>query len=383
MKVLILGCCLLLECYGFQLGVGHSLGHKTVQGLHSLQQSRRSLVSVSASNAATSVRCRSSALARCPLYGVRGGSRDDSLSNSSSTSLDGSSDSGSDSSAASDDDDDDNTKRSLGQQLTDDDDDAVVVQAEVVFEDLPRAKDVWNPTTEDNEKQAMLAKHAESREMQSGAYKRSSFLLLALAIDIVMTKAKRMELWGIAAATSRLDLRVLGVTAMLSSSFLLGSAVLYLLSTMISHDNSTMYVSYAKQWNVFVMAFSSINIITYCTMGKPFMGLAATGIHIHNLMVTLNGWMKGVKGITNDDDEDDANNKSLSVGILLHELQQGLKNTVVHLIPDMNKSSIFSIGFAAAAAVSAVQSGMTLKGIMSLAKVSENSEKCIKLSFEM
>jgi len=236
---------------------------------------------------------------------------------------------------------------------------SATVQAEVVFEEFPRAKDVWNPTPADIQAQALQAKRAEAREVQSSSYIRSSCLLMALALDIVITKQKRLDLLGV---MTRMDIATLGMTSVLSTSFVMAAALSYLLSTLVSYDSDLLYLDFAKRWNVFLIAFSFLNVVTYITMGKPFMGLAGTAIHTHSLLVAFNGWLKGVRGITNDAVAQEAN---VGVGTIIQELKNGFKSTVQEMVP---KPNLLSAGFAVAACISLIRSVFTLKGIMLLAK---------------
>jgi len=132
----------------------------------------------------------------------------------------------------------------------------------------------------------------EKRHDIGSSYTLPSILWLSLAFDTILNKTKRTLVFP----TLTTPHELLGPTASLSAGFFLAAGVFFTLSTNYFSEKS-IDASYRdgvlQTLTPLLAGFGAVNLVGH-SYAQPFLGASAAVIHGHNVMVAVNGWLKGV-----------------------------------------------------------------------------------------
>jgi len=206
-----------------------------------------------------------------------------------------------------------------------------------------------NPNSIQNQQE--LQNQQESRDTQRSFYRRGSYLVCAIAGDVLFNKRKRAELFSVADGTA--GTLALWTSVLLTISHLLSGLVFHLLGNSLVDDKATknndslaLGASISKRFNIILLLFSAFQLAAH-TPRVPYLGMASVVIHCHNGLSAFSGWMKGVSSATIGNA-----GKVEQYGM---ELQHGIQDTLQLLTPTKWKGGavvsdqVFAEGYTIAA----------------------------------
>lgn len=163
------------------------------------------------------------------------------------------------------------------------------------------------------------------QKTQAAAYRTSSILYLALALDALKRKSDILIFGG---ATNNLN-TVSPVS--MGAGFVIAAVSSHCLIGATEHNRLTSDTY--KRINLALSAFSFMNFICHM-ISWPFLGGAACFCSAYNMKVAISGWTKGIKGLGRD------KGRSLSRESYMSELEYGLRETWKGAITFKSKEAV-------------------------------------------